>query len=57
MANIKIAIADDYKVYREGLKGGLSTDEDFQIILEAENGRDLLNALKAVTPDVILMDL
>ena len=57
MANIKIAIADDYKVYREGLKVGLSTDEDFQIILEAENGRDLLNALKAVTPDVILMDI
>lgn len=57
MSTIKIAIADDYKIFRDGLKVGLSADENLDVILEADNGEDLLKALETNTPDVILMDL
>jgi len=57
MKKIKIAIADDYKIFREGLKVSLGQDEQMQILFESENGEDLLNDLEKVQPDVILMDL
>lgn len=57
MSKIKIAIADDYKIFREGLKVGLSADENFDVIFEADNGEELLKALETATPDVIIMDL
>ncbi len=57
MSKIKIAIADDYKIFREGLKVGLSADDSLEVMLEADNGEDLLKALETATPDIILMDL
>lgn len=57
MPIIKIAIADDYPVFREGLIAGLSMDDDLQVIIEADNGQLLLDALENQVPDVILMDL
>ncbi|OSZ80225.1 DNA-binding response regulator [Chitinophagaceae bacterium IBVUCB2] len=57
MSSIKIAIADDYKIFRDGLKVGLSADENLTVIMEADNGEDLLKALETNSPDVILMDL
>lgn len=57
MSTIKIAIADDYKIYRDGLKVGLSADAQLEVVLEADNGEDLLRGLESVRPDVILMDL
>lgn len=57
MSKIKIAIADDYKIFREGLKVGLSSDENLEVLLEADNGEDLLKSLETQSPDVIIMDL
>ncbi len=57
MSKIKIAIADDYKIYRDGLKVGLSADDNLEIIAEADNGEDLMKVLETNAPDVILMDL
>jgi DNA-binding NarL/FixJ family response regulator len=57
MSKIRIAIADDYKIYRDGLKVGLSADENLEVIMEADNGEDLLKELEKKSPDVILMDL
>ncbi len=57
MKTIKIAIADDHKIYRDGLKVGLAADDSLEVVLEADNGEDLINGLEASTPDVILMDL
>ena len=54
---IKIAIADDYKIYRDGLKVGLSADENLSVVMEADNGQDLIDGLPASLPDVVLMDL
>ena len=57
MKKIKIAIADDYSIYRDGLKVGLLQDSNFEIILEAANGEELLEKMEHNIPDVIIMDL
>ncbi|HEX7844936.1 MAG TPA: response regulator transcription factor, partial [Chitinophagaceae bacterium] len=54
---IKIAIADDYKIFREGLKVGLSADENLEVLFESDNGEELLKELQKTSPDVIIMDL
>lgn len=57
MTPIKIAIADDYKIYRDGLKLCLSADNNLQFMFEVENGEELMKLLEEQQPDVILMDL
>ena len=57
MKKIKIAIADDYKIYRDGLKVGLAEDEQLEVVLEADNGQELMYGLERISPDVIIMDL
>lgn len=57
MKKIKIAIADDYKIFREGLKVSLGQDDNLQVIFEAENGEDLIAGLETIQPDIIIMDL
>jgi DNA-binding NarL/FixJ family response regulator len=57
MNKIKIAIADDFKIFREGLKVGLSADDAMEVLFEADNGEELVKALETNTPDVIIMDL
>jgi DNA-binding NarL/FixJ family response regulator len=57
MEPIRIAIADDYAIFRDGLKVGLKSDRNLQVVLEAGNGIDLTEGLKRQPVDVILMDL
>ena len=54
---IKVAIADDHALFRTGVKTSLSIRKDIQMIAEAENGMQLLNLLKHMAPDVILLDI
>jgi DNA-binding NarL/FixJ family response regulator len=54
---IKVAIADDHALFRAGVKTTLSNRRDVQMVAEAENGMQLLNLLKHITPDVILLDI
>ncbi|MEO6229009.1 MAG: response regulator transcription factor [Ferruginibacter sp.] len=54
---IKVLIADDHVLYRAGVKTALSTKKDIKIIAEADNGMHLLNMLKMIQPDVILLDI
>lgn len=54
---IKVAIADDHALFRAGVKTALSSRKDIQMIAEAENGMQLLNLLKHIKPDVILLDI
>ena len=54
---IKVAIADDHRLFRAGVKTALSMQPDVKIIAEADNGMQLLNLLKHITPDVILLDI
>lgn len=54
---IKVAIADDHKIFRDGIKLALSYKENLKIIWEAEDGKDLLHKITIKKPDVLLMDI
>jgi DNA-binding NarL/FixJ family response regulator len=54
---IKVIIADDHVLYRAGVKTALSSKKDMKVIAEADNGSHLLMLLKAIQPDVILLDI
>ncbi|MBC7536470.1 MAG: response regulator transcription factor [Ferruginibacter sp.] len=54
---IKVIIADDHVLYRAGVKTALSTKKDIKIIAEADNGMHLLNLIKSIPVDVILLDI
>jgi len=57
MKPIKLAIADDHKIFRNGLKATLEDCADFSLIIEASNGKELIGQLANQIPDVILMDI
>ena len=54
---IRVMIVDDHPVVRRGIKSLLAEEEDIQVVGEAMNGRDALEQVAALQPDVILMDL
>lgn len=54
---IRIIIADDHPVFRSGLKKTIETDEEIEIIGEAENGETALNKILELNPDIALLDI
>jgi NarL family two-component system response regulator LiaR len=54
---IRVFIADDYTVVREGLRALLGTEPEIEIVGEATNGMDAITGIRALHPDVILLDL
>lgn len=54
---IRILVADDHPVVRDGLVAILSTQEDLQVVAEAGNGSEVLTRANQTSPDVILLDL
>ena len=54
---IKIAIADDHKIFRDGIKMALSGKENLKMLWEAEDGKDLMHKMTIKLPDVLLMDI
>ncbi|GAA4732521.1 response regulator transcription factor [Flavisolibacter ginsenosidimutans] len=54
---IKVAIADDHKIFRDGIKMALSSRDHLKFLWEAEDGKDLMHKIKMKQPDVLLMDL
>ena len=54
---IKVIIADDHVLFRSGVRAALSVKKDVELIAEADNGAQLLNLLKHMEPDVILLDI
>ena len=57
MEPVKIAIADDHKLFRQGLGQILARNEDYQVVLEAASGEELLEEIGNAAPDVVLLDL
>jgi NarL family two-component system response regulator LiaR len=54
---IRVLIADDHRVVRQGLRGFLETYADIEVVAEAENGAQAVALAGEHVPDVILMDL
>ena len=58
MNKIKIAIVDDHKLFRDGIHSLLSKNDDFEIVISSENGKDFFEALKKGNlPEILLLDL
>ncbi|MEO6000826.1 MAG: response regulator transcription factor [Chitinophagaceae bacterium] len=57
MGVIKVAIADDHKIFRKGVILSLRPYNNIKFVQEADNGQELIDGLAASQPDVILMDL
>jgi DNA-binding NarL/FixJ family response regulator len=54
---VRVLIADDHKVVRQGLQMFLAIDPQIEIVGEAANGADAVRLARSLQPDVILMDL
>ncbi len=57
MSDIKIIIADDHALIRNGIKTMLAQNLNYKIIAEAENGQQLLDLASELIPDIILVDI
>jgi two-component system, NarL family, nitrate/nitrite response regulator NarL len=56
-ATVRILIADDHPIVRDGLKKLLLLEDDFEIVGEASDGREVLERVQELDPDVLLLDL
>lgn len=54
---IRVVLADDHAVVRAGVKAVLSSAKDIQVIGEGANGREAINLVERLKPDVLVMDL
>ena len=54
---IRILIADDHPILRDGLKKLLSLEDDFEVAGEACDGREVLDRVQELRPDILLLDI
>lgn len=54
---IQLLIADDHPIVRDGLRAVLGTQADFAVVGEAGSGREVIDQVRRLQPDVLLMDL
>ncbi len=54
---IKVVVADDQRLMREGLKTIIDLEEDMEVLGTAANGREALELCRCLSPDVVLMDI
>jgi DNA-binding NarL/FixJ family response regulator len=57
MSKIRVLIADDHAIVREGVRALLKLADDIEVVGEATNGQEAIEAARALSPDVILMDI
>jgi DNA-binding NarL/FixJ family response regulator len=54
---IRIVLADDHKIVRDGLRSLLEKEKDMEVVAEADNGRTTVELVKDMRPDVVVMDI
>ncbi len=57
MENVKIVIADDHELLRDGLKATLAGVEGYVVVGEATNGTDAMSLVEELKPDIVIMDV
>jgi DNA-binding NarL/FixJ family response regulator len=56
-AKIRIVVADDHPIFRDGLCRLLALEPDFEVVAQAHDGRQVLDLLQQYEPDILLLDL
>jgi len=56
-AKIRIVVADDHPIFRDGLCKLLALEDDFEVVAQAQDGRQVLDVLQQYVPDILLLDL
>src|SRR6202162_4776854 len=56
-SKIRIVVADDHPIFRDGLCRLLGLEEDFDVVAQAQDGRQVLDVLQQFEPDILLLDL
>ena len=54
---IKVLLADDHKIIRQGMKAMLQSQHDILVVGEASDGNEALNMTQSLEPDIILLDI
>jgi DNA-binding NarL/FixJ family response regulator len=54
---IRIVVADDHPIFRDGLCKLLALEEDFEVVAQAQDGRQVLDVIQQHEPDILLLDL
>jgi len=57
MSKIRVLLADDHAVLREGLRSLLSLQEDIEVVGEASDGQEAVERVEQLAPDVVVMDI
>lgn len=55
--SIRVVLADDHPIVRDGLRKLLSLEDDIEVVGEASDGREVLEVVRATLPDVLVLDL
>ena len=56
-SKIRVLLADDHAMFRQGIKEMLTTDEEIEVVGEAQNGREAVALAEKLAPDVVLLDV
>ena len=54
---VRVLVADDHPIYREGIVRAIKERPDLELVGEAGDGRDALEQIKSLTPDVAVLDI
>lgn len=57
MDRIRVVIADDHKILREGLRSLMEKEDDIEVVGEAENGKETLSVVEKAAPHIVVMDV
>src|SRR6266853_4116714 len=56
-SKIRIVVADDHPIFRDGLCRLLALEDDFEVVAQAQDGRQVLDVIQQFEPDILLLDL